>query len=156
MSRPKAAQRVAAATRDLMEYVHQLARDKKLPRDFTHRLGKVAYHAPCHLRAQGVGFKGRDLLRRIPGVTPTSVVECCGHNGTYAMKVEGFEASQRIGGKAFEGMKAAPAQVWATDCPLAALQFQQHAGRKPLHPMTILRRAYEPDGFEQKVEPRKE
>ena len=29
---------------------------------------KVAYHAPCHLRAQGVGFKGRDLLRKIPGV----------------------------------------------------------------------------------------
>ena len=57
-------------------------------------------------------------------------MECCGHDGTYAMKVEGFEPSQRIGKKAFDGMKAADAEVWATDCPLAALQFEQHAGKQ--------------------------
>jgi len=37
--------------------------------------------------------------------------------------------------------------VWATDCPLAALQFAQHAGRRPLHPLSILARAYREDGF---------
>ena len=37
--------------------------------------------------------------------------------------------------------------MWATDCPLAALQFQQHAGKKPMHPMSILARAYRADGF---------
>ena len=72
------------------------------------------------------------------------------------MKVEGFEASVRIGRKAFDGMQAASdgesgARVWATDCPLAALQFAQHAGRRPMHPMSILARAYEPDGFETPV-----
>jgi hypothetical protein len=44
-------------------------------------------------------------------------------------------------------MQAAEARVWATDCPLAALQFQQHAGRKPLHPLAILARATRRDGF---------
>jgi Fe-S oxidoreductase len=108
----------------------------------------VAYHAPCHLRAQGIGFKGRDLLRKIPGVEVSgTVMECCGHDGTYAMTVEGFGPSQRIGRKAFEGMQAAGAECWATDCPLAALQFEQHAGKKPLHPMSILARAYRPNGF---------
>jgi len=145
--RTEAARRVAAATRDLMEYVHQLARDKKLPRDFTQRLGKVAYHAPCHLRAQAVGFRARDLLRRIPGVTPVVVTECSGHDGTWAMTSEGFEPSRRIGGKAFAGMQVADAAVWVTDCPLAALQFAQHAGVEPLHPMTILARAYRGDAF---------
>ena len=110
--------------------------------------GKVAYHAPCHLRAQGVGFKGRDLLRRIPGVTiSATVMECCGHDGTFAMKVEGFEPSRRIGQKAFDGMSAAGADTWVTDCPLAALQFEQHAGKRPLHPMTVLARAYRERGF---------
>ena len=33
-------------------------------------------------------------------------MECCGHDGTYAMKVEGFDASKRIGKKSFEGMKS--------------------------------------------------
>ena len=32
--------------------------------------------------------------------------------------------------------------MWATDCPLAAIQFEQHAGVKALHPLTILARAY--------------
>ena len=110
--------------------------------------GKVAYHAPCHLRAQGIGFKGRDLLRKIPGVTVSAtVMECCGHDGTFAMTVEGFEPSARIGKKAFDGMRAAEAETWATDCPLAAIQFEQHAGRKPLHPVTILARAYRGEGF---------
>ncbi len=74
-------------------------------------------------------------------------MECCGHDGTHAMKVEGFEASVRIGRKAFDGMQEVNGEVWATDCPLAALQFAQHAGRRPMHPMSILARAYEPDGF---------
>jgi hypothetical protein len=45
-------------------------------------------------------------------------------------------------------MKEADAEIWATDCPLAAIQFQQHAGVKPLHPMSILARAYRADGFD--------
>jgi glycerol-3-phosphate dehydrogenase subunit C len=150
------ARALAAAVMDPSEFLWSIRNEPRFDSGFRSTPGPVAYHAPCHLRAQGVGFKGRDLLRRIPGATPSTVAECCGHDGTYAMKVEGFEPSQRIGAKAFEGLKAAPAQVWSTDCPLAALQFQQHAGRKPLHPMTILRRAYEPDGFEQKVEPKTE
>jgi len=45
-------------------------------------------------------------------------------------------------------MKAAAAETWATDCPLAAIQLSQHAGKKPLHPVSILARAYREDGFE--------
>jgi Fe-S oxidoreductase len=103
-----------------------------------------------------VGFKGRDLLRKIPGVKPSTTMECCGHDGTYAMKVEGFEASVRIGKKAFDGLAAPDAEVWATDCPLAALQFSQHAGKRPMHPMSVLARAYEPDGFPTPVAPPEE
>ena len=116
----------------------------------------MAYHAPCHLRAQAVGFKGRDLIRKIPGVTPKTTMECCGHDGTYAMKVEGFEPSQRIGKKAFDEMKEAKTEIWATDCPLAAIQFEQHAGVKPMHPMTLLARAYRPGGFEHPIEKEEE
>jgi Fe-S oxidoreductase len=63
------------------------------------------------------------------------------------MTVEGFEPSRRIGKKAFDGMAAGDARVWITDCPLAALQFEQHAGKKPLHPMSLLARAYRGEGF---------
>jgi Fe-S oxidoreductase len=150
--RPEA-RRLAELVRDPSELLWEIRSEPRFNTDFKSSPGaSVAYHAPCHLRAQGIGFKGRDLLRKIPGVVPKMTMECCGHDGTYAMKVEGFLASIKVGQKAFEGMKGADAEVWATDCPLAALQFQQHAGRKPMHPMSILARAYRADGFEQKVE----
>jgi Fe-S oxidoreductase len=39
-------------------------------------------------------------------------------------------------------MQEAETEIWATDCPLAAIQFSQHAGVKPMHPLSILARAY--------------
>ena len=152
------ARKVADAVQDPSEFLWSLRNEERFNTDFQSTPGdRVAYHAPCHLRAQAVGFKGRDLLRKIPGVVPALTMECCGHDGTYAMKVEGFEPSARIGKKAFDGMKSAEdAEVWATDCPLAALQFQQHAGRKPMHPMSILARAYRKDGFPRQLAPETE
>ncbi|HWB77523.1 MAG TPA: heterodisulfide reductase-related iron-sulfur binding cluster [Nannocystaceae bacterium] len=142
------AKKLAAAIVDPGELLWSIRNEPRFATDFqSSPNGKVAYHAPCHLRAQGVGFKGRDLLRKLPGVQPATVMECCGHDGTHAMTVEGFEYSQRVGKRAFEGMAEAEGEVWATECPLAALQFQQHAGRKPMHPMSILARAYRGEPF---------
>ncbi len=150
-----AAARVAAAVMDVSEFLWSIREQPRFSTEFRSAPGgPVAYHAPCHLRAQGIGFKGRDLLRKIPGVRLATVTECCGHDGTYAMTVAGFEASQRIGARAFAGMREAGAAVWATDCPLAALQFAQHAGVRPLHPLSILARAYRDDGFPRRIGPR--
>ncbi len=142
------ARKLADAVRDPSEHLWSIREEPRFNTDFKSSPGaSVAYHAPCHLRAQAVGFKGRDLLRKIPGVVPRTVMECCGHDGTYAMTVAGYEPSQRVGKKAFDGMREAESEVWATDCPLAAIQFAQHAGKKPMHPMSILARAYHADGF---------
>jgi Fe-S oxidoreductase len=144
------AEKLAAAVMDVSEYLWSIRNEPRFDGRFHSAPpgGKVAYHAPCHLRAQGIGFKGRDLLRRVPGTAVAgTVLECCGHDGTFAMTVEGFGPSQRVGARAFEGMKAAEAATWVSDCPLAAIQFQQHAGKKPLHPMSFLARAYQEDGF---------
>jgi glycerol-3-phosphate dehydrogenase subunit C len=142
------ARTLAAAVMDPGEFLWGLRNEARFSSAFvTTPNGPVAYHAPCHLRAQAVGFRGRDLLRKIPGVTLESTIECCGHDGTHAMTVEGFEPSQRAGARSFEGMREANARVWATDCPLAALQFEQHAGTRPLHPFTILARAYRGQPF---------
>jgi glycerol-3-phosphate dehydrogenase subunit C len=54
-----------------------------------------------------------------------------------------------VGKKAFAGMTEAEATTWVTDCPLAATQFEQHAGTRPLHPMSLLARAYQGQSFAQ-------
>lgn len=141
----EAAAAIAAATRDVGEFVWSLRKEERFRDDVPKKPElKIAYHAPCHLRAQRVGFKGRDLVRKVVGSEMGTVMECCGHDGTYAMTVEGFEPSQRFGKRAFDDMKDADAEIWMTDCPLAAIQFRQHAGKKPVHPLTVLARSYEP------------
>jgi glycerol-3-phosphate dehydrogenase subunit C len=148
----EAARKVAAAVMDPSEFLWSIREEARFNTNFKSTPGgAVAYHAPCHLRAQAIGFRGRDLLRKIPGVKPVMVQECCGHNGTFAMTVDGFEPSKRIGKKAFDAMIETKSAIWSSDCPLAAIQFQQHAGVKPLHPMSILARAYREDGFDGKI-----
>ncbi|HEU5304753.1 MAG TPA: heterodisulfide reductase-related iron-sulfur binding cluster [Gemmatimonadales bacterium] len=150
----EAAAQVAAATMDPAEFLWGLRDEPRFNTAFQSAPeGSIAYHVPCHLRAQGIGFRSRDLLRKIPGTRVAVVMECSGHDGTYAMTVEGFDPSRRIGEKAFQGMREAGASVWTTDCPLAALQFAQHAGVQPLHPMTVLARAYRADGFPRRLAP---
>ncbi|NNF07942.1 MAG: hypothetical protein HKN21_14355 [Candidatus Eisenbacteria bacterium] len=146
------AKKVADAVMDPSEFLWSIRKEDRFNDEFKSTPGEVAYHAPCHLRAQGVGFKGRDLLKKIPGLKPSTTMECCGHDGTYAMTVDGFEPSQRIGKKAIDGVKEPEKALCATDCPLAAIQFEQHAGKKGMHPMSILARAYRSDGFDQAVE----
>lgn len=147
------AEELSELVMDISEFLWTIRNEERFNTDFKSSPGvTVSYHAPCHLRAQGKGFKGRDLLRKIPNTDGNkmkikSVIECCGHDGTYAMSVEGFEPSQKYGKKAFDGMQANDAEIWATDCPLAAIQFKQFAGVKPMHPMSILARAYRENGF---------
>ena len=147
---------LAEKVADPSEYLWSIRNEERFNTDFATTPEKVSYHTPCHLRAQSVGFKARDLLRKIPGVKVDTTMECCGHDGTFAMKTEGFEASVRIGKKSFDSMSESSAEVWATDCPLAAMQFDQHADRRPMHPMSILAKAYDETGFSTSVDQTKE
>jgi len=146
------AREVAAATMDICEYLFQLKQDGKLNRDFRSTPESVAYHVPCHLKAQNIGFRSRDLMRLIPGTTVKMVDQCCGHDGTWAMRKEFFPLSMLAGKKAFEQMQASAAKVFATDCPLAAIQFHQAIGRRPIHPIQVLARAYRSDGFPKAIQ----
>jgi glycerol-3-phosphate dehydrogenase subunit C len=138
---------------DPHEVLWRLKADGAFNRDFRTTPGTVAYHVPCHLKAQGIGFRSRDLMRTIPGAAITTVDACTAHDGTWAMKKEFFELSLKAGAKAFDGMRTAEAHVMATDCPLAAVQIEQATGTRPLHPIEVLARAYREDGFPDAVVP---
>jgi Fe-S oxidoreductase len=140
------ARKLAAASRDLGEFLFELKRAGELDTSFKSSPGAIAYHVPCHLKAQNIGFRSRDALKAIPGVTVRLVDRCCGHDGTWAMKREHFEDSMRIGKPAFDEMSEGGEMT--TDCPLAAVQFEQATGHRPLHPVQILARAYRENGFE--------
>jgi len=135
------AKQIAEATRDLMEYLYELARDKKLARDFKRPLGKVAYHAPCHLRHQNIGFRARDLLK-LAGAEVTLVDACSGVDGTWGMQAQFHAQSLEVASNMVRRIREVEPDHIATDCPLSALRIQETLSRKGVHPVVLLRHAY--------------
>jgi Fe-S oxidoreductase len=137
------ARRVAAATMDIFEYLASRKAEGTLNREFPGRApGRVSYQMPCHLRAQNMGFKTRDVLQTVPGTTVTVIEKCTAMDGTWGMKKEYFPISMQFAKRAADEMEAAKPDVFATDCSLSALQIEEATGKKPVHPIALLREAY--------------
>jgi glycerol-3-phosphate dehydrogenase subunit C len=136
------AKKVGTHTMDPMEFLAKLAVEGKLNKDFKTGAGDLSYHIPCHLRAQNVGYKTRDVLALLPDTKVKVVEECSGHDGTWAFKKANFEQSLKYGSRAFQQMAEGDPKVTCSDCPLGAIQIEQANGRRPLNPMQILARSY--------------
>ena len=133
---------VSKNTFDLSEYLVKLNGEGKLDRDFTHEVGKLRYHQPCHLMAQEMGVKAEELLNLIPGADVNRLQACSGHDGTWSVKKEYFEESMKVGKPLFNFMKADQDACCVTDCPLSAIQIEQGTGKKAIHPILVLAKAY--------------
>jgi glycerol-3-phosphate dehydrogenase subunit C len=129
---------------DPFEYLMLRHKAGKLRTDFKRELGKVSYHAPCHLRVQNIGLKTRDLLKLVPGTTLDLIERCSGHNGTYAVKKEFHDASMKIGKPVMQRVETAAPAYFSSDCPMAGHQIENGiAGKQaPTHPLSLLRIAY--------------
>jgi len=132
---------VAKATRDLFEFLAELKANGLFAMDFPKAPRSIAYHLPCHLKVQNMGFKSRDILAAT-GAAVTMVEKCSGHDGTWAMKTEYFDESMKVGQKLFDGLAAAHADVIASDCALAGVQIHQGMNVPVKHPIEVLRDAY--------------
>jgi glycerol-3-phosphate dehydrogenase subunit C len=132
---------VAKSTRDLFEFLAELKVKGLLALDFPKAPKSIAYHLPCHLKVQNMGFKSRDILAAT-GAVVTMVEKCSGHDGTWAMKAEYFGESMKVGKKLFDGLAAAQADVIASDCALAGIQIHQGMDVPVKHPIEVLRDAY--------------
>ncbi len=136
--------KVRDAIFDPFEYLMLRHGDGKLRTDFQKPLGKIAYHVPCHLRVQNLGLKTRDALALVPGTEIDVIERCSGHDGTYAVKSETHEISMKICRPVVGRVQAAEAAHYASDCPMAGHQIENglRDGRKPEHPLSLLRHAY--------------
>jgi glycerol-3-phosphate dehydrogenase subunit C len=129
---------------DPFEYLMLRHREGKLSTEFREKLGKIAYHAACHLRVQNIGLKTRELLELVPGTEIDVIERCSGHDGTYAVKSEFHEISMKICRPVVSRVQKAEADHYSSDCPMAGHQIENGLkdDRAPEHPLTLLRRAY--------------
>jgi glycerol-3-phosphate dehydrogenase subunit C len=133
---------VAGATNDLMEFLDKLRREKKLNREFSRGFGKVAYHAPCHLRAQKIGTPGARLLGLLPDTDVEVVAQCSTVDGTWGMKAEFYEMGRRYARRLVRGIDEAEAQLVVSDCTLASLRIGRENQVEVLHPIEALAMGY--------------
>ncbi|MFO0548951.1 MAG: heterodisulfide reductase-related iron-sulfur binding cluster [Polyangiaceae bacterium] len=140
---------VAAATMDLMEFIVDLGKKKQLDLKFKNELGNLAYHVPCHLRAQKIGVPGQRVLSKVPGTDVRVIEECSAVDGTWGMKAEHYATGRRYAQKLVRGVTEAEPDLVVTDCTLSALRIA-HEVRDPddkptrvVHPIEALAEAYD-------------
>ena len=138
------AQLVASHTYDAAEYLMKVhkAEGTSLDTEFPGEVPEtVTYHAPCHLRAQNIGLRSRDLLK-LTGAKVAVVAECSGIDGTWGYREENYEASRKVARKMAKAIERHGGDVVAGDCHLANGGIVQETGRQPVHPVSLLARAY--------------
>lgn len=135
---------VASRTMDAAEYLMAIHKGEgtELDTAFTGPVPEtVTYHAPCHLRAQNIGLRSRDLLK-LMGAKVTVVAECSGIDGTWGYRAEHLDTSRQVARKMAAAIEKAGGEVVAGDCHLANGGIVQETGREPVHPISLLARAY--------------
>jgi Fe-S oxidoreductase len=138
------AELVAKNTYDSSEYLINLhkAEGTELDTTFTGPVPEtVTYHTPCHLRAQNIGLKSRDLMK-LTGAKIKLVDQCSGIDGMWGLKAENEEFAIPIAKKLAEQITAANGDVVTGDCHLANTAITEQTGSKPLHPLQMVARAY--------------
>ncbi len=136
--------KVRKAMFDPFEYLMLRHKAGVLKTEFRHKLGKVAYHVPCHQRVQNIGLKTRDVLQLVPHTTIDVIERCSGHDGTYAVKSEYHRISMKIAGPVVSRVEQSGCDHYVSDCPMAGHQIENglKERRHPESPFSLLRHAY--------------
>ena len=93
------------------------------PEDFKPTTDKVCYHAPCHMRNNGILEQPRALLSMAANYTPAVEEDtCCGFGGTFSVKFP--ELSAEMGRKKVANGEASGAEIMVTDCPGCIMQLR--------------------------------
>ena len=129
------AEELAARLFDICELLMGLHDEEKTAVRFKPLPRKVAYFAPCHLKALNIGLPALELIRLVPGIDLRLIeAECCGLGGLYGFKKEKFAILAQ------EVVRMDP-DVIVTDCEGCRIQLRALTGREVLHPVQLLRDA---------------
>ena len=134
---------VAAHTYDASAYLMAMHRGDNyvLDTDFegvVHR--RITYQASSHVRADGVGYPGRDLMR-LTGARIDMIQEPSGVGGLWSMRARtdnDDSTSRRMANRVSNGH----GQMVACDSHLTSLAIAERTNDMPLHPLQVIARAY--------------
>ena len=143
---------LSKATRDVSQYIVDIAKNEGLADGLQPLEGGVALHLACHARAQNIGAKAAEMLRLLPEADVKVIERCSGHGGSWGVKKENFEVALKVGRNAARQAADPAKRYLASECPLAGEHLLQGIERlkqdeKPgfelaNHPIELFARAY--------------
>jgi glycerol-3-phosphate dehydrogenase subunit C len=139
--------RLAAATKDICQYVVEVAKSDGAPEGLKPVAGGVAVHMACHARAQNMGPKAAEMLRLIPDTKVDVIERCSGHGGTFGVMKATRPAALKVARPAARAVKQAGAAALCSDCPLACKHLAQvladdgDTAPPPKHPIEVFAEA---------------
>jgi Fe-S oxidoreductase len=137
-----AARQVADNTFEVSEYLMARHREEPLDTQFPGRTyDTIVWHAACHSRAQQVGPKSRDLMA-LTGAQVDMVERCSAIDGTWGLRAENVELAKRVAKPLMDRVAESDAQLVSGDCHLANGAIDEATGKRPVHPLQVLARAY--------------
>ncbi|MDQ1533017.1 MAG: glycerol-3-phosphate dehydrogenase subunit [Actinomycetota bacterium] len=133
---------VAENTYDSSEYLIARHREEQLDTEFTGTTYKtITWQSACHYRAQHIGPKSRDLMA-LTGASVSIVERCSAIDGTWGLRAENVEMAKRVAKPLMDAVTKSQAELIAGDCHLANTAIDEGTGKKPVHPLQVLARAY--------------
>lgn len=137
------AQLVADNASEACTYLWRMHTTGQLQLDFDPLPARLAYHAPCHLKALEVGAPGLNLLRLIPGMQVHDVeAGCSGMAGTFGLSQRNYRASLRIGWSLITRLRDPDVLAGTTECSACKIQMEQGTTKPTIHPLKLLALAY--------------
>jgi glycerol-3-phosphate dehydrogenase subunit C len=145
---------LAGGVYDMSEFLLSLHHAGKLRTDFRpvaefdaeykDKIGlRVPYHAPCQLKAHGMGRPALDLLDLIPGLRAVEIdADCCGIAGTYGFKAENRQIAEDVGAHLFGRIREMGATMAVCDTETCRWHIGQMTGARMAHPIELLAQAY--------------
>ena len=104
----------------------------------------IIYHSPCHLRAQGIGLPGLDLIEQLTGNKVINAqAGCCGISGSYGFKKDKYQIGLDVGKELFDTIKESKCEIVTTECGTCQTQIHHGTGQKAYHPVTVIRQMVE-------------
>ncbi|MBU0725624.1 MAG: glycerol-3-phosphate dehydrogenase [Alphaproteobacteria bacterium] len=143
--------RLSAATKDISEYIVDIAKKEGLAEGIQALDGGVTVHIACHARAQNIGQKAAEMLRLIPETKVSVIERCSGHGGSWGIFKENYDIALKIGKPVSrQALKDANKYV-VSECPLAGMHILQGmeaidekaaVPAKSEHPVELFAKAY--------------
>ncbi|MCD6291756.1 MAG: anaerobic glycerol-3-phosphate dehydrogenase subunit C [Anaerolineae bacterium] len=144
--RDEDARLVAENTYDICEFLLLLEGRGELDVNFMSIGTALPYHAPCQLKAHGMGRPAVDLMSLIPGLTIVETdAECCGIAGTYGYKHEKYDIAMAIGEPLFRQVREISTDLAVCDSETCRWQITHGSGVPTVHPVEVLAWAYGAD-----------